>query len=51
MTLTINFVLFMISAVFLVLSGALKINKRLIVKNSPKLLDYLKTRIGKDIFD
>ena len=35
----------------MILKEALKINKRLVVKNSPKLMDYLKTRIGKDIFD
>jgi len=35
----------------MMLKEALKINKRLVVKNSPKLIDYLQTRIGKDVFD
>jgi len=35
----------------MMLKEALKINKKFVVKNSPKLIDYLKTRIGKDIFD
>jgi hypothetical protein len=35
----------------MILKEIMKIKGRLIVKNSPKLLEYIQTRMGKEMFD
>jgi len=35
----------------MMLNEVLKIKGRVVVKNSPKLLEYIQTRIGKEMFD
>lgn len=35
----------------MILKEAMKIKGRLVIKNSPKLLEYIQTRMGKGMFD